>query len=194
VVYVVVDVVFVLTAMIWIVARTVSTTFLVPREIQLGAAELIVIANGIRSDAVEVTAGDQVLRPGQTYRRNLVQSTFGGCGNFELLVPQGNIIHHYFRSNDDPQLAWHLLKDRQLSYFHAPNQLGPTPRSVTFLQSNFLGDGVHGNFEAIVRASPAIATEADHLDFWFLDSKAGKWNGPFPLIADGQPVKGVTGS
>jgi hypothetical protein len=71
--------------------------------------------------------------------------------------------------------------------------LGPTPRSVTFIQSNFRGDGVHGNFEAIVRVAPAIATTPDSLDFWFLDSKTSKWNGPFPLIADGKPVTGVTG-
>jgi hypothetical protein len=64
---------------------------------------------------------------------------------------------------------------------------------MTFIQSNFLGDGVHGNFEAIVRVAPPIATEPDHLDFWFLDSKEFKWNGPFPLSADGQPINGVTG-
>jgi hypothetical protein len=71
--------------------------------------------------------------------------------------------------------------------------LGPTPRSVAFLQSNFLGDGVHGNFEAIVRVAPAIATEPDHLDFWFLDSRTNQWNGSFPLSADGQSIDGVTG-
>jgi hypothetical protein len=122
----------------------------------------------------------------------LIQSTFGSRGNFELYVPQGNIIRHYFRNNDDPQLAWHQGGD-SLSYFRPPNQRGSTPRNVTFIQSNFLGDGVHGNFEAIVRVAPPIATESDHLDFWFLNTKVGKWNGPFGLTADGQPVNGVTG-
>jgi len=123
----------------------------------------------------------------------LIQSNWGRQGNFELLVPQGHAVRHYFRNNDDPQFGWHLLGDRMLGYPCRPQQLCATPRSVTFLQSNFKGDGVHGNFEAIVRVAPPIATEPDHLDFWFLDSKTSKWNGPFPLLADGKPVDGVTG-
>jgi len=121
----------------------------------------------------------------------LIQSNWGAQGNFELLVPHGKVIRQYFRNNDDPALAWHFL--REFGYPTAPNQLGPTPRSVTFFQSNFMGDGVHGNFEAIVRVAPALATQPDHLDFWWLDSATSKWNGPFGLIADGQPVTGVTG-
>src|SRR6185295_3309700 len=39
-------------------------------------------------------------------RKNLVQSNWGSKGNFELLVPQGDVITHYFRDNDDPNLAW----------------------------------------------------------------------------------------
>jgi hypothetical protein len=121
----------------------------------------------------------------------LIQGNWGAQGNFELLVPQGQVIKQYFRNNDDPALAWHHLRD--FGYPAPPAQLGPTPRSVTFFQSNFLGDGVHGNFEAIVRVAAPIATQPDHLDFWFLDSRTSQWNGPFGLIADGQPVTGVTG-
>jgi hypothetical protein len=124
--------------------------------------------------------------------RNFLQSDWGTQGNFELLVPQGSVIKQYFRNNDDPAFPWHFLRD--FGYPVLPTQKGRTPRSVTFIQSNFLGDGVHGNFEAIVRVSPAIATQPDYLDFWFLDSKTSKWNGPFPLTADGQPVTGVTGN
>ena len=57
-------------------------------------------------------------------------------------------------------------------------ELGPAPRSLTFFQSNFMGDGVHGNFEVIVRVAPPIAIQPDHLDFWFLDSRTSRWNGP----------------
>jgi hypothetical protein len=124
----------------------------------------------------------------------LIQSTFGTQGNFELLVPQDKLIRHYFRDNDDAQLRWHLLGDRVLSYAVPPGELGSIPRSVTFIQSKFRGDGVHGNFEAIVRATPPFIGNADRLDFWFLDSSVGRWNGPFPLSADGQPIDGVTGS
>ena len=116
----------------------------------------------------------------------LLQSDWGSRGNFELLVPSGSVIKQYFRDNDDPQFAWHYLRD--FGYPVPPNQLGPTPRAVSFIQSNFKGDGVHGNFEAVVRVKPAIATEADHLDFWYLDSKTSQWHGPGRIIADGQPI------
>jgi hypothetical protein len=75
----------------------------------------------------------------------------------------------------------------------APPQFEPQPRGVTFIQSNYIGDGVHGNFEAVVRVAPAIATTPDHLDFWFLDSRTSVWNGPLALVADGKPMDGVTG-
>jgi hypothetical protein len=121
----------------------------------------------------------------------LIQSTWGNQGNFELLVPHGNTIKHYFRNNDDPTLQWHFL--REFGYPSQPNQSDRTPRSVAFIQSNLKGDGVHGNFEAVVRVHPVPIVGSDFLDFWFLDSRQGKWNGPFGLIADGQPVTGVTG-
>src|SRR6185295_19885245 len=121
----------------------------------------------------------------------LIQSDRGRHGNFELLVPQGDVIAHYFRDNDDPNLAWR--RNTELSYKRPPNQLGPHPSAVTFIQSNFRGDNVHGNFEAVVRVRAAIASTPDTLNFWFLDSKVGKWSGPFPLIADGQQITGVTG-
>ena len=123
--------------------------------------------------------------------KNLVQSSFGKQGNFELLVPQNDAVTHFTRNNDDPQFAWHRLA--QLSYQAPPNQLGPRPAGVTFIQSNFKGDGVHGNFEAIVRVRPAFVLDPAPMDFWFFDSKANKWAGPFPFLADGQRVTGVTG-
>lgn len=122
----------------------------------------------------------------------LIQGTWGSHGNLELLVPQGRLINHYFRDNDDPRSTWHLV--RRLSYpIPGRNQLGNTPRALTFIQSNYQGDGVHGNLEAIARVAPPVATHGDYLDFWFLDSKAGGWQGPFPLTVDGKPIDGVTG-
>jgi hypothetical protein len=121
----------------------------------------------------------------------LIQGNWGRQGNFELLVPQGDVINHYFRDNDDPNLPWRLV--HQLSYKVPPTQLGPRPRNVSFIQSNFLGDGVHGNFEAVVRVTPPVVTSGDHLDFWFLDSRTSQWNGPLGLKADGQVVGNVTG-
>jgi hypothetical protein len=120
----------------------------------------------------------------------LIQSNWGHQGNFELLVPQGNLIKQYFRDNDN-QFTWHHLRD--FGYPSRPGQLGPSPRSITFIQSNFKGDGVHGNFEAIVRVAPPIATDPDRLDFWFLDSKTSQWKED-PLLVDGQPITNVTGN
>jgi hypothetical protein len=125
-----------------------------------------------------------------TSRRNFLQSNWGHQGNFELLVPQGNMIKQYFRDNDN-QFTWRHLRD--FGYPSRPDQLGPSPRSVTFIQSNFKGDGVHGNFEAIVRVAPPIATDPDRLDFWFLDSKTSQWK-EVPLLVDGQPITNVTGN
>jgi photosystem II stability/assembly factor-like uncharacterized protein len=122
---------------------------------------------------------------GATADPALLQSTFGDRGNFELLVPVGNAIRHYYRDNDDPALPWHFARE-----FGYP-QPGPVPQSVTFIQSNFSGDGVHGNFDAIVRISHPAGP--DSLDFWYFDSRSFTWNGPFVLVADGEPVTGVTG-
>jgi len=124
-------------------------------------------------------------------RRNFLQGNWGSVGNFELLSPSSALVREYFRNNDDPTLAWHHLRD--FGYPSPPGQTGRSPRSVTFIQSNFKGDGVHGNFEAVVRVAPPVATEPDVLDFWFLDSKTSQWNGPFGLVADGQQVTNVTG-
>jgi subtilisin family serine protease len=122
---------------------------------------------------------------------NLIQSTWGAWGNFELVIPQGTGINHYIRDNDDAALPWKLV--RTLSYQTLPGQLGPMPKSASMIQSTFRGDGKHGNYELIARVKPAVATQPDHLDFWFLESNTGNWTGPFPLIADGQRVSGVTG-
>jgi hypothetical protein len=59
------------------------------------------------------------------------------------------------------------------------------------LQSNFKGDGVHGNFEAVVRVGEA--GKPDVLDFWIFDTQTNQWKGPFGLGADGQQVVNVTG-
>jgi photosystem II stability/assembly factor-like uncharacterized protein len=109
----------------------------------------------------------------------LIQSTWGDQGNFELLVPQGDVIRHYFRNNDERSPAWHFL--REFGYPAPPIEKGLTPRAVTFMQSNYRGDGVHGNFEAIVRVSQPIASEPDSLDFWYFDSGQLRWNGSFLL-------------
>ena len=107
----------------------------------------------------------------------LIQSTFGNQGNFELLVPQGEVVRHYLLEPDDPRFVWHFLNE--FGFPLPPTELGPKPRGVTFIQSNYKGDGVHGNFEAIVRVATPLAIEPDSLAFWFFDSSQLNWNGPF---------------
>jgi hypothetical protein len=121
-----------------------------------------------------------------------IQTDWGSQGNFELLVPHGHVIREYFRDNDAPGVPWHF--SREFGYPPQAGAQGPSPRSIIFIQSNFSGDGSHGNFEAIVRVAPANASDPDYLDFWWFESGTTQWHGPAPLIADGQPVNGVTGN
>ena len=124
----------------------------------------------------------------------LIQSSWGNVGNFELFVPQGNVINHYYRDNDDPDLAWHLVNPPLAYLPRVPKQLVGTPRSVTFIQSNFKGDNKHGNFEAVIRVAPPIVGQGDHLEFAWIDSSGGgRWSGPFPIMVDGHPITGETG-
>jgi hypothetical protein len=83
----------------------------------------------------------------------LIQSTWGIKGNFEVFVPQGNVIGHYFRDNDSPGFPWHIAGDR-LGYACPPKPCY-TPRGLSLIQSSYKGDGTHGNFEAVVRVKRA---------------------------------------
>jgi hypothetical protein len=113
----------------------------------------------------------------------LIQGNYGTPGNFELLVPRaGGVVAEYFRNNQDPTFSWHFL--RNISYAR-PNSIGPVPVGVSFIQSSFKGDGVHGNFEAVVRIRyPAVFGLPDGLDEWTLDSATGRWSGPTPVFSE----------
>jgi M6 family metalloprotease-like protein len=72
----------------------------------------------------------------------LIQSDFGDYGNYELLVPQGNAIVHYWRANDRPGRPW----SRGASITFTPSADGAHsivqyPIGVTVLQSTIKGDG-----------------------------------------------------
>ena len=105
----------------------------------------------------------------------LIQGRFGGRGNFELLVPRAaGGLAQYWRDNDDPALTWHgpIVVAAGAGQFDA----------VTLIQSSF---GAPGNLEVVARTG-------DRLLFLWRDG-AG-WHGPFPLVADGVAVTGVTGN
>jgi hypothetical protein len=108
----------------------------------------------------------------------LIQSKFGAKGNFELLVPLASGgLAHYFRENDDPALPWKA----------APifGQSAGVINAVTMIESNF---GSPGNLEVIARAGDRL------IFFWRDPAPPLAWHGPFPLIADGAAVSGVTGN
>ncbi|MGH3682584.1 MAG: hypothetical protein ACRDT2_20320, partial [Natronosporangium sp.] len=100
----------------------------------------------------------------------LIQSRFGGKGNFELVYPDQHAgIRFMWRNNDDPNMPWS-------EPFHFAQQLGKVD-GLTMIQSNY---GDPGNLEMIARAG-------DSLHFLW---RNGGWNGPFPLTgnAAGNPV------
>ena len=121
----------------------------------------------------------------------MIQGSWGGQGNFEMLVPNGNAVDQFARDMDNPARPWLYLR----SFGGAsPTVLGPTPVGLTFIQSSFKNDGVHGNFEAVIRARPPVVRQTDALYFFAFDSLRQQWVGGFPIQADGRPIDGVTGN
>jgi hypothetical protein len=116
-----------------------------------------------------------VRAPVAPHSGNFIQSRFGRQGNFELLVPIGGRLVHFFRDNDAQGLPWHRGAE-------LPNSANVT--GAALIESNF---GTPGNLEVVAR-------QGDALNSFFFDGAARQWNGPIPLLADGQPVTGVTGN
>src|SRR5262249_17343861 len=110
----------------------------------------------------------------------MIQSNFGTKGNFEMVVPLGNRLAHYFRDNDAPGLPWHgpfVFFDGTPRPASGPSQVIPiSPMAVALLQSNFV---TPGNLELIARLSPTLGDSK--LAFFFRDT-AG-WHGPFDIVA-----------
>jgi hypothetical protein len=106
---------------------------------------------------------------------SFIQRRFGCKGNFEVVVPRsGGGLAHYWRDNDSPELPWHGPVVFGTSAGHID--------AVALIQSNF---GAPGNLEVVARAG-------NRLIFFWRD--AADWHGPYPLIADGYEVTGVTGN
>ena len=108
----------------------------------------------------------------------LIQSRFGNQGNFESCSSINRWWHsRYFRDNDSPGLPW-----------EGPVIFGQNQKfdALTMIQSNF---GTPGNLELVARSGDK------KLFFFFRDSgPALNWNGPFPLLVNGNEVKNVSGN
>ena len=108
----------------------------------------------------------------------LIQGKFGRQGNFELIVPlAAGGVAHYFRDNDDATLPW-----RAAPVF---GQNAGVVDALTMIESNF---GDPGNLEVIARVGNLLVF------FWRDSAQPLAWYGPFPLVADGTAVRGVSGN
>ena len=103
--------------------------------------------------------------------------TFGRQGNFEMLVPTGNKLVHFFRNNDAPGVPWAISGAQPNVPVVGGGVIPRSPTAVTLIQSNFKGDGIHGNLEAVVRMSPTLdpTGAGDSLAFYFFDSASLRW-------------------
>jgi M6 family metalloprotease-like protein len=140
-----------------------------------------IIADGQK---IEGVTGDPVL----------IQSNYGTIGNYEMIVPQGSRLVHYWRNNDDPLYAWHRAEmiDFGPQISGGVGTLGSLPLGVALIQSTIKANGVNGNFEMIVRLRPNLSGK-EYLAFLGFNSATRKWSSAQPIVADGQKIEGVTG-
>ncbi|MBN3760722.1 hypothetical protein [Burkholderia sp. Ac-20365] len=125
---------------------------------------------------------------GLTGNPALIQSGYGENGNFELLVPVGQQVHHYWRDNDAPKPKWHgplVAADLGGINLELFRTFAETPLSVALVQNSLhpLGD-----LEAIVRVRPHVGN--DYLLTLVRGSKG--WHRA-PLVADGTRLDEVSG-
>jgi hypothetical protein len=136
-----------------------------------------------------------------------IQSAFGKQGNFEMLVPEGERLVHYWRDNDAPGFPWHQGSD----VVAAPSLTAPIKYAVkgaTLLQGNF-----GGNLEAVVWLHPESWTvqplngpsPGDSLVHYYLErnpaitggllqpAPALRWLGPESITPNSQPITGISG-
>jgi hypothetical protein len=128
---------------------------------------------------------------GVSGKPSFLQGTFGGYGNFELVVPAGSRILHYWRDNDSAGNPWHG-PDVVADFSPTATGVALAPVAVTMIQSSF---GSPGNLELIARIRQlpvGIGTpRPDYLTFLWRDESG--WRGPVDVVAEGERVEDVTG-
>lgn len=134
---------------------------------------------------------DDRLLAGVTGNPALIQSDYGRRGNFELLVAVGTQLRHYYRDNDQPDEPWLgplLVHDWRSTVAvdtdHAPMRVWPT--HVSMIQSRL----APGTFEAVALLETFLGENT--LVRVYMDSSG--WHAPSAILADGAPIKGVTGN
>jgi hypothetical protein len=129
-------------------------------------------AGGWQGPFLLVADGTEV--SGVTGNPACIQGRYGVQGNFEVVVPlAAGGLAHYWRDNDAPGLPW-----------HGPVVFGGSTSfdAVSLVESNF---GDPGNLEVVARSGGRL------LFHW---RDGGGWHGPFPMVADGVEVAGVSGN
>ena len=145
---------------------------------------------------IEAVLPDGNTVSGVTGRPVYIESDFG---NYEVIVPQGNRLAHYWRDNSAPNRPWHKgLSDIPLLVSLTFTWV---PDSISFFQSKIFrsGSGGNGNFEVLVHLSPSgivgtggTGTPTDMLLTCFSDWGTGKWVGPTVVYLNGNQLSGIS--
>ena len=145
---------------------------------------------------IEAVLPDGNTVSGVTGRPAYIESDFG---NYEVIVPQGNRLAHYWRDNSAPNRPWHkglpdipLLVNLTFQW---------VPDSISFFQSKIFrsGSGGNGSFEVLVHLTPSgitgkggAGTPTDILLTYYSDWGTGKWVGPTIVEVNGNQLSGIS--
>ena len=111
--------------------------------------------NGHHWSSLHTILVDEQPIQGVTGNPAFIQGTFGRPGNFELIVPQGDRLRHFWRDNSNRELPWHSAPD--------PIAEPSNVIAVSLLQSDLRQGGITspgpGNLAAIIRRQTEDPTD-----------------------------------
>ena len=151
---------------------------------------------------IKVSEENNSLISGVTGKPIIFSSDFG---NLELMVPQGDTLKFYYRNPfaDPDPTVWHKgVIDLQAGI---PGFSGAL-QSAVFFQSHHHWNAngnppptFSGNLEVLVHVKGNIhagskKTSVDQLNAYYYDYTTQRWQGPNVIIADSQPISGITGT
>jgi M6 family metalloprotease-like protein len=129
--------------------------------------------------------------PSANSSQNLIVSTWGQRGNFELLVAINGKLAHFWRDNNLLATPWHgpvPVTSSSIPSTSAPAQqalIHASPAAISLIQSNFRSPG---DLEAVVRMHPSIGS-----DFLALVVRTDTgWHGPTGIMLAGNLINKVT--
>jgi len=119
----------------------------------------------------------------------LLQGDWHGPGAFEMLVPIGNELVHFYRDNADPAFPWRRNGAQPSMSIGATAQI---PLAATLIASNFKSDE-NRHLEAVVWLRPVGTANGGILAHYFFNGR--RWEGPFPIMTSaGAPINNVSGN